>query len=55
MKDSTFPRMPSLIAKLLSGGAVRRADARHAPTPLVKRVDAWLSSRLIWMSRARIR
>ena len=55
MKDSTFLRMPSLIARLLSGGALRRADSRHVSSSPVKRVDSWLSTSLTWMSRSGIR
>jgi hypothetical protein len=57
MKDSKIPLMPNftLIAKLLSGGALWRADSRHAPAPAVKRLDSWLSISLSRMSRARLR
>ena len=55
MKDSALLRMPSLIARLLSGGALRRADSRHIASSSVKRVDSWLSSSLTWMSRSGIR
>ncbi len=57
MKDSRIPRMPnmSLIARLLSGGALWRADSRHVPAPQAKRLDSWLSTSLTWMSRARMR
>jgi hypothetical protein len=55
MKDSTFLRLPSLIARLLSGGALRRADSRHVASSPVKRVDSLLSSSLSWMSRGGIR
>lgn len=55
MKDSKIPRTPNLIAKLLSGGALWRADSRHAPAAPVKRVDSWLSIGLARVSRARMR
>jgi len=55
MKDIQVPGMPNLIAKLLSGGALRRADSRHAPAPPVKRLDSWLSIGLARVSRARLR
>jgi hypothetical protein len=46
MNDKKNPYMPNLISKLLSGGALWRADSRQAPVPLRKRVDSWLSLNL---------
>ena len=43
MSDSTSPYMTNLISKLLSGGALWRADSRHTPVPSRRRVDSWLS------------
>lgn len=51
MKDRTFG-MPTLITRLLSGGALWRATARRASAP-VKRVDSWLSIGWARMNRLR--
>lgn len=55
MTDSRIPSMPNLISKLLSGGALWRADSRHAPAAPVKRLESWLSLSLARMSRPRFR
>lgn len=55
MSDRTIPYMPNLISKLLSGGALWRADSRHAPVPSRKRVDSWLSLGLARMQGPRVR
>jgi hypothetical protein len=53
MKDTPIPLMPNLIAKLLSGGALWRADSRQVPGAPVKRVESWLSLRWARVSRTR--
>lgn len=55
MNDKKNLYMPSLISKLLSGGALWRADSRHAPVPARKRVDSWLSLSLARRQGARVR
>jgi hypothetical protein len=55
MSNKTTTYMPNLISKLLSGGALWRADSRHAPVPSRKRVDSWLSLGFARMQGIRVR
>lgn len=55
MNDKKNTYMPNLISRLLSGGALWRADSRHAPVPSRKRVDSWLSLGLARRQGIRVR
>jgi hypothetical protein len=53
MKDIKTPCLPNLITRLLSGGALRRADSRQEPVK--KRGESILTLDLIRMHNARVR
>jgi hypothetical protein len=42
MREKAVPIMPGLIQRLLSNGALRRADSHQKPTVVRKRVE-WVS------------
>ena len=48
MREMELPNMPDLIPRLLSNGALRRADSDREPTVERKRVE-WVSS--IYLTR----
>jgi len=48
MREMELPNMPDLIQRLLSNGALRRADSDREPTVDRKRVE-WVSS--IYLTR----
>ena len=53
MKDVKIPFMPDLIPRLLSGGALRRADSRQES--IKKRGEFMLTLDLIRMRDTRVR